>query len=104
MGYVLLHELHIMERYVTTTYGLQELQVCIQGGYISSTYPKYKINALIVEIIFFNLEFLVCCRRAWYVLQLREQLSTNLADVLRQSPTLNWVPASAAEVGRVSVA
>ena len=33
-----LHELHIMERYVTTTYPLQELHVCIQGGYVSSTY------------------------------------------------------------------
>ena len=27
-----LHELHIMERYVTTTYRLQKLHVCIQGG------------------------------------------------------------------------
>ena len=41
-----LHELHIMERYVTTTYRLQKLHVCIQGGYVSITYPKYKIDAL----------------------------------------------------------
>ena len=80
---MLVHELHIVERYVTTTYRSQELPVCIQGGYVSSTYPKYKIDALNVKIKFFILEVLVCCRRAWYVLQLREQLSTSLADVRR---------------------
>ena len=32
-----LHELHFMERYVTTTCRLQELDVCIQDGYVSST-------------------------------------------------------------------
>ena len=37
--YVLLHELHTMEQYVTTTYRLQQLHVCVQGGYVSSTYP-----------------------------------------------------------------
>ena len=44
-----LHQLPIIERYVTITYRLQNLHVCIQGGYVSSTYPKcYKIEALIV--------------------------------------------------------
>ena len=38
IGYVLLHELHLMERYVTTTYRLQEVHVCIQDGYVSSKY------------------------------------------------------------------
>ena len=35
-----LHELYIMERYVTTTYRLHELHVCVcvQNGYVSSTY------------------------------------------------------------------
>ena len=33
-----LRELHIMERYVTTTYRLLELHVCIQDGYVSSKY------------------------------------------------------------------
>ena len=41
-----LHELHIMEQYITTTYRLQKLHVCIQGGYVSSTYPEYKNDAL----------------------------------------------------------
>ena len=39
-----LHELIIMGRYVTTTYRLHELHVCVQGGYVPTTYPKYKIN------------------------------------------------------------
>ena len=43
------HELHIMERYVTTTYRSQKLNVFIQGGYLSSTYPKYIIDALNVS-------------------------------------------------------
>ena len=30
--------LHVMEQYVTTTYRSYELQVCRQGGYVSSTY------------------------------------------------------------------
>ena len=33
-----LHELHIMERYVTTTHRFHELHACIQDGYVSSTY------------------------------------------------------------------
>ena len=36
IGFVLLNELHIMERYVTTTYRLQELNVCIQGVYCTA--------------------------------------------------------------------
>ena len=35
-----LDELHIMERYVTTTYRLHKLQVCMQGGYVPTAYPK----------------------------------------------------------------
>ena len=34
-----LHELHIMERYVTTMYRLQEIHICVQGGYVTTTYP-----------------------------------------------------------------
>ena len=33
-----LHELHIMERYVTTTYRLHELDMCVQGGYVTTMY------------------------------------------------------------------
>ena len=40
-----LHELHIMERYVTTTYRLHELHKYVQGGYVTTRYPKYKIEA-----------------------------------------------------------
>ena len=70
-----LHELHNMERYVTTTYRLQTLHVSItrwtitrcllqklQGGYVSSTQLKNKIDALNVSIKFFSLEFLLCYR------------------------------------------
>ena len=46
-----------MERYVSTTYRLQKLYVCIQGGYVSSTYPKYKIDVLNVYIEFFSREY-----------------------------------------------
>ena len=35
----LLYELHIMERYVTTTYRLHELHISAQGGYVTTTYP-----------------------------------------------------------------
>ena len=76
-----------MERYVTTTYRLHEIHVCIKGGYVSSTYPKNKIDALNFLIKFFSPEFLVLCRRALYVFQLSEKLSTSLADVLRHSPS-----------------
>ena len=41
-----LHEIYIMERYVITTYRLHELHMCVQGGYATTTYPKYKIDAL----------------------------------------------------------
>ena len=30
--------LHIMERYVITTYRLHELHMCAQGGYVTTTY------------------------------------------------------------------
>ena len=33
-----------MERYVTTTYRLHELDMWIQGGYVYTTYPKYKLK------------------------------------------------------------
>ena len=39
-----LHDLNLMERYITTTYRLHELHMCIQGGYVTTTYPKYKIK------------------------------------------------------------
>ena len=39
-----LHELNFMERYVTTTYPLHGLHMCIQGGYVPTTHPKYKFN------------------------------------------------------------
>ena len=29
----------VMERYVTTTYRLHELHRCVQGGYVTTTYP-----------------------------------------------------------------
>ena len=35
-----------MEQYVTTTYRLKDLHVCIQGRYVFSTYPYYKEDAL----------------------------------------------------------
>ena len=38
--------LHIMERYVTTTYRLQELHLGSQGGYVTTTYPKYTIDEI----------------------------------------------------------
>ena len=41
-----LHELYNIERYVITTYRLHELHVCIQDGYVTTTYPNYKIDAL----------------------------------------------------------
>ena len=34
-----LHEINIMGRYVTTTYRLHKLHVCVQGGYVCTTYP-----------------------------------------------------------------
>ena len=37
----ILHELHNMERYVTTTYPLHEVHMCIQGGYVTCrNHPK----------------------------------------------------------------
>ena len=30
--------LHIVERYVTTTYRLHELHMCIQAGYVATAY------------------------------------------------------------------
>ena len=33
------HELDIMQQYVTTTYRLHELHICVQGGYVTTTYP-----------------------------------------------------------------
>ena len=32
-----LHELHILERYVTFTYRLHDLHKCAQGGYVTTT-------------------------------------------------------------------
>ena len=33
-----LHKLHIMERYVTTTYRLHELHICVYTGWIRNYY------------------------------------------------------------------
>ena len=41
-----LHELHILERYVTTTYRSHGLKISAQGGYVTTTYPYYTIDAL----------------------------------------------------------
>ena len=35
-----LHELYIRERYVTTIYRVHEINICVQGGYVTTTYPK----------------------------------------------------------------
>ena len=43
-----LNELNIMERYVTTTYRLREVHMCVQGGYVTTTYLKNKIDELTV--------------------------------------------------------
>ena len=39
------HEIYNMERYVVTTYRLHELHMCLQGGDLTITYTKYKIDA-----------------------------------------------------------
>ena len=85
--------MNIMERYVTTTYRLHELHICAQGWYVTTTYHLYTNNRNNVIYVYeiFSLEILVCWRRAWYVLLLRERLSTSLADVLRQ--WLHWMAA-----------
>ena len=33
-----LQELHVMERYVTTTYRSHEIHICAQCGYVTTTY------------------------------------------------------------------
>ena len=43
--YVLFTWTIIMERYVTTTYRPHEVHVCVLGGYVPTTYAKYKLNA-----------------------------------------------------------
>ena len=35
----LLHQSHIMERYVTTTYRLHEILISAQAGYVTTTDP-----------------------------------------------------------------
>ena len=40
IGYVLLHEIIFMGRYVTTTYRLLKLHVWVVSGYVYTTYPK----------------------------------------------------------------
>ena len=35
-----------MERYLTTTYRLHELNKCAQGGYVTTTYPQYTIDEI----------------------------------------------------------
>ena len=39
-----------MERYLTTTYRLHELHMCVQGGYVTTTYPKFKNDAFNVQM------------------------------------------------------
>ena len=39
-----------MERYVTATYRLHELHMGVLGGYVSTTCPKYKLNATCLMI------------------------------------------------------
>ena len=75
-----------MERYVTTTYCLLEIQICAWGWYVTTTYHSNKINENNVINVYdvFSLEFLVCWGQACYVLRFRERLSTSLADVLEQ--------------------
>ena len=75
-----------MERYITTTYRLHELHLYAWGCYVNTTYHlcTNDENNVIYVYEVFSPEFLVCGRRAWYVLRLRERLSTSLADVLRQ--------------------
>ena len=40
IGYVLFYEINVLGRYVTTTYRLHKLHVCVLGGYVSTRYPK----------------------------------------------------------------
>ena len=56
-----LYELKFMEPYVTNTYHLRELHMCVQGGYTTTRYLKNKIDELNVQKKFLSLEFLVCC-------------------------------------------
>ena len=35
--------LHVMERYLTTTYRLYDLYMCIQGGYVTTTYLQLNV-------------------------------------------------------------
>ena len=39
IGYVLLHGLNVMGRYVTTTYRPHKLPVYVVSGYVATTYP-----------------------------------------------------------------
>ena len=39
------HGIIIMGRYVATTYRLLDLHERTLGGYVPTTYPKYKLNA-----------------------------------------------------------
>ena len=67
-------------------YRLHELHLCACGWFVATTYHLYTGNGNNVIYVYevFSLEFLVCWRRAWDVLRLRERLSASLADVLRQ--------------------
>ena len=55
----------------------------IRKYYVSFIYNWWKIMYY-MYMKFSVLSFSVCWRRAWYVLGLRERLSTSLADVLQQ--------------------
>ena len=76
----------VMKRDVTTTYHLNELHICARGWYVTATYRSYTNNENNIMYMYevFSLEFLAGWRQAWYVLRLKERLSTSLANVLRQ--------------------
>ena len=44
IGYVLLHEVPIMGRYVTNTYQLHEKHVCAQGWYVTTAYQLNTVD------------------------------------------------------------
>ena len=91
---MLLHEIHILKQYVTTTCRLQELHICAKGWYVHTTYYWSKIMYHRFKK-FFSPEVLVCWR-SWKVLSRGNWLSADFADMLwhslilgRTFPSLN---------------
>ena len=75
---MLLHEVHSMERYVTTTYRLEELFLCAQGGYVTTLYNLYtieeKYSSISIVLVFIEFQSLVdgpetCFIGAFFCLQ-----------------------------------